>query len=166
MTVASRGRGTNWLNDLFHSRFREIMLHAAAREGFFCPTYCLMTDHIHFIWMGLRLDSDQQNGIKFLRERLGPALLPHRWQHQPHDHVLREEERKRGAFAKVCFYLIDNAREAGLVKHPSEWPFAGAVMPGYPAVHPLEDKFWPLFWKVYLAARAPDAGNLKRPPIG
>jgi hypothetical protein len=56
-------------------------------------------------------------------------------------------------------------RAAELVKHPQDWPFAGAVVPWYPAVHPLEQDFWPLFWKLYLAARAPDAGNIRRPPL-
>ena len=37
-------RGTGWLSDAFHAHFREIMLHAAAREGLFCP--------ITFIWFG------------------------------------------------------------------------------------------------------------------
>ena len=158
-------RGTGWLNELFHARFREILLHAAAREGLFCPTYCLMPDHIHLVWMGLRRDTDQRNGMKFLREHVGKLLRPHRFQHQPHDHVLREEERKREAFRKVCFYVIDDARIAELVKHPKDWPFAGAVVPGYPELHPLEEDFWPLFWKLYLAARAPDAGAIKRPPL-
>ena len=159
-------RATGWLDELFHARFREIMLHAAAREGLFCPTYCLMPEHIHLVWMGLRRDSDQRNGMKFLREHLGPVLRPHRFQHQAHDHVLREEERQRRAFAKVCFYVIDNARVAGLVKHPRDWAFAGAVVPGYPVLHPLADDFWPLFWKLHLAARAPDAGDIKRPAKG
>src|SRR5687768_2119781 len=79
-TMAIAQRGSGWLNDLFHVRFREIMRHAAAREGFFCPTYCLMPDHIHLVWMGPRRDSDQKNGMKFLREHLGPVLLPHRFQ--------------------------------------------------------------------------------------
>src|SRR5260221_9874948 len=35
-------RGTGWLNETFQARFRETMLHAAAREGLFCPTYCLI----------------------------------------------------------------------------------------------------------------------------
>ena len=38
-------RGTGWLTDQFHFQFREIMLHTAAREGLFCPAYCLMADH-------------------------------------------------------------------------------------------------------------------------
>jgi len=69
-------RGTGWLNERFHSQFREIMLHATAREGLFCPTYCLMPDHVHLLWMGLRRDSNQRNGMKFLREHLAPAPAP------------------------------------------------------------------------------------------
>jgi hypothetical protein len=73
-------------------------------------------------------------------------------------------ERKREAFRKVCFYVIDNARAAELVGHPKEWRFAGAIVPGYPELHPLADGFWPLFWKLYQTARAPDAGKIIRPP--
>ncbi|MDD5141192.1 MAG: hypothetical protein PHY43_13135 [Verrucomicrobiales bacterium] len=162
-TMPIARRGTGWLNAAFHAHFREIMLHAAAREGLFCPTYCLMPDHIHLVWMGLRRESNQRNGLKFLREHLGPALRPHRFQHQPHDHVLREGERIRRVFSKVCFYIIDNARAAELVKRPDEWPYAGAIVPDYPALHPLGEKFWPLFWKLYAAACAPDAGHIVRP---
>jgi putative transposase len=158
-------RGTGWLNDAFHAHFREVMLHAAAREGLFCPTYCLMPDHIHLVWMGMRRDTDQKNGMKFLREHLGPKLRPHCFQHQAHDHVLRAEQRKRNAFAKVCFYIIDNARKEGLVAHPKEWTFCGAVVPGYPTLHPLEEDFWPKFWKIYSAALASDAGKITRPPF-
>ena len=158
-------RRTGWLGDAFHAYFREIMLHAAAREGLLCPTYCLMPDHIHLVWMGMRRDSDQKNGMKFLREHLGPKLRPHQFQHQAHDHVLREEQRKRNAFAKVCFYIIDNARKDGLVKHPKEWNLCGALIPGYPTLHPLEEDFWPKFWKLYAATLAPDAGKIIRPPF-
>jgi len=156
-------RGTGWLNDAFHTHLREVMLHAAAREGLFCPTYCLMPDHIHLVWMGMRLESDQRNGMKFLREYLTPKLRPHCFQHQAHDHVLREEQRKRDAFAKVCFYIIDNAREEGLVDDPIKWAFCGAVIPGYPSMHPMEDDFWPKFWKLYVTALAPDAKKITRP---
>jgi|ERR1700677_4409413 len=157
-------RATGWLNEAFHARFRETMLHAASREGLFCPTYCLMPDHIHLLWMGLRPDSNQRNGMKFLREHLARALQPHRFQHQSHDHVLRDEERKRNAFAKICFYILANPVRAGLVKEREIWPFCGAIIPGYPAPHPSNDGFWPLFWKLYLAARSSDAGQRKLPP--
>ncbi|MEP6663311.1 MAG: hypothetical protein ABJC04_06555, partial [Verrucomicrobiota bacterium] len=108
---------------------------------------------------------DQRNGMAFLRTYLEPKLAPQKFQHQAHDHVLKEKERQRNAFAIVCFYIIDNARVAELVKHPKDWPFAGAIVPGYPALHPLEDDFWPKFWKLYGKAKHPDAGNIKRPPI-
>jgi hypothetical protein len=156
-------RGTGWLNAAFHVHFREIMLHAAAREGLLCPAYCLMPDHLHLVWMGLRQESDQRNGVKFLREHLGPALRPHRFQHQPHDHVLQESERIRRVFSKVCFYLMDNPCRAKLVERPEDWPFAGAIVPGYPDLHPLGEKFWPLFWKLYTSACAPNAGHIQRP---
>ncbi len=163
LPVSHRQQG--WLDEKFHTAFREMLLHAAAREGLFCPTYCLMPDHLHLVWMGLRLDSDQRNGMAFLRTYLEPKLAPQKFQHQAHDHVLKEEERKRNAFAVICFYIIDNARVAELVKHPKDWPFAGAIVPGYPALHPLEDDFWLKFWKLYGRAKHPDAGNIKRPPI-
>ena len=164
-TMPIAQRGTGWLTDGFHAHFREFMLHAAAREGLFCPTYCLMPDHIHLVWMGVRRETDQKNGMKFLREHLAPNLRPHRFQHQAHDHVLRTEQRKRKAFAKVCFYIIDNARKEGLVIHPKEWKFCGAIIPGYPAMHPLEEDFWPKFWKIYAASLAADAGQIVRPPF-
>lgn len=157
------GRKTSWLTETIHRRFCEIMLHAAAQEGLLCPTYCLMPDHIHLLWMGLRLDSNQRNGIKFLREHLSRALRPYRFQHQAHDHVLRQEERRRNAFGKVCFYILANPVRAGLIMESAEWPFRGAVIPGYPSLQPWKEDFWPLFWKLYSAMRAPNAGNIKRP---
>ena len=67
-------RGTGWLDDAFHARFRELLLHAAAREALLCPVYCLMPDHFHLVWMGLRRASDQRNGMKFLREFVNAEL--------------------------------------------------------------------------------------------
>ena len=162
-TIFDRARG--WLTPEFHQRFRELMLHAAAREGLLCPVYCLMPDHIHLIWMGLRLETDQLNAMAFLRTYLEPLLQPAKFQPQAEDNVLREEERKRGAFAATCFYIGANPVRAELVTDPVQWPFTGCVVPGYPKLHPLAEGFWPKFWKIYSAARHPDAGNLVRPPF-
>ena len=151
-TLEERSRG--WLTSAFHSQFREVMLHAAAREKLFCPAYCLMPDHLHLIWMGLRQNSNQLNAMKFLRTQLEPALgKGRRWQHQPHDHVLREEERKRGAFASFCFYTLANPVRAGLVKQEKDWPFCGALIPGYPDMNPLGERYWEKFWKLYVKGR-------------
>src|ERR1041385_8953843 len=85
LSISQRLQG--WLNDRFHLVFREVTLHCEAREGLVCPTYCLMPDHLHLIWMGLRLDSDQLNGMAFLRTHLKSALSPNCFQHQAHDHL-------------------------------------------------------------------------------
>jgi REP element-mobilizing transposase RayT len=162
-TLPTFDRVHGWLTDKFHAGFRELMLHAAAREGLLCPVYCLMPDHVHLVWMGLRPVSNQRNGMSFLRTYLGPALAPAKFQPQAHDSVLREREREHGAFGKVCFYILDNPVRAGLVSRPEEWRFSGAVVPGYPKLHPLEPDFWEKFWRVYGQARHPEAGDLKRP---
>ncbi|MCI0535017.1 MAG: hypothetical protein L0Z50_07300 [Verrucomicrobiales bacterium] len=164
-TQTTFDRAKGWLNDGFHARFRELMLHAAAREGLFCPIYCLMPDHIHLIWMGLHLDSDQRNGMAFLRTHLEPELRPRKFQSQAEDNVLRQEERKHGASASVCFYILNNPVRAELVTHAQDWPYCGAIRPGYPRSHPLDEDFWPTFWKLYEKCRAPDAGNIDRPPF-
>ena len=73
LTIEHRAQG--WLNVSFHARFRELMLHAAARSHLLCPTYCLMPDHLHFVWMGLHQQSNQLNAMKkFLRIHLEPEL--------------------------------------------------------------------------------------------
>ena len=163
LPIAQRRQGC--LDEPFHAAFRELLLHAAAREGLFCPTYCLMPDHLHLVWMGLRLDSDQLNGMAFLRTHLKPKLAPQQFQHQSHEHVLKEDERRHNAFERLCHYILDNPRVAELAKLSEEWPFSGAIVPGYPTLHPLHDDFWPKFWKLYAQAKHPDAGKILRPPI-
>ena len=164
-TLPISRRRQGWSNERFHAAFRELMLHTAAREGLFSPTYCRMPDHLHLVWMGFRLDSDQLNGMAFLRTHLKPKLAPQKFQHQPHDHVLKEEERRRNAFARVCNYILENPLRAELVKHPREWAFNGTVVPGYPTLHPLQQYFRPKFWRVYTQAKHPNAGEFIRPPI-
>ena len=100
-----------------------------------------------------------------LRAHLKPKLALQKFQHQPHDLVLKQEERLRNAFERVCHYILDNPRVAELMKTPDEWPFSGAVVPGYPTLHPLQDDFWPKFWKLFAQAKHPEAGNIVHPPI-
>jgi REP element-mobilizing transposase RayT len=169
-TITLEHRAQGWLDASIHARFRELTLHTAAREGLFCPAYVLMPDHMHLVWMGLRLASDQINGMRFLRRYLQQELVrrnsatapPVRLEKQAHDTVLREEERKRGAFASACIYVLNNPVRAGLVARARDWSWLGAVVPGYPDVHPLDDDYWPLFWKLYEQQREP--GNPPRLP--
>jgi len=159
-TITLEHRAKGWLDAAFHGCFRELLLHAAAREGLFCPTYVLMPDHLHVCWLGFRVASDQRNAMRFLRKylarelaRRSPSHVEYQLQKQSHDTVLREKDRTRGALAKVCFYLLDNPRRAGLVAHPSEWPYLGAVVAGYPFLDPLTEEFWSMFWKLYAEHR-------------
>ena len=159
LTVFNKAKG--WLTPAFHQRFQNLMLHAAAREGLACPVYCLMPDHIHLVWMGLRLDSDQINGMAFLRTYLEPEFSPAKFQPQPQDEVLREEQRKRNAFAKVCSYIAANPVRAKLIGDKETWPFTGCVIPGYPKLNPLTEDYWSKFWRILVKLRQPDAGNIK-----
>ena len=165
-TITFERRATGWLNPLFHASFRELLLHAAARQQLFCPAYIVMPDHIHLFWLGLKLRSDQRNAMRFLRKHLQAELTrrsPHRvefdLQKQPHDSVLREQDRTRGALSRACFYVLDNPRRKGLAGHPRDWPNLGAVVPGFPFRHPQTEDFWGLFWKIYAAQRDPLPAN-------
>ncbi|MEO7298710.1 MAG: hypothetical protein ABI042_09065 [Verrucomicrobiota bacterium] len=158
-----------WLDERFHFQFRELLTHACARERLYCPAYCLMPDHLHLMWLGLALESDQLNAMKFLRLHLNRLLAgdtlvsgagnsakrPWCLQPQAFDHVLREEEWKKNAFAKVCFYILANPVRANLVKREIDWPYLGATIPGYPDLHPMREDYWELFWKLYAKFREP-----------
>jgi putative transposase len=164
-TLSIAHRRQDWLDERFHSAFRELMLHASARESLICPSYCLMPDHLHLICMGLNLESDQINGIAFLRTHLEPKLNPLKFQHQAHDHVLKEKERRHNAFARACQYILQNPVQAELVKDPVSWPFSGSLVLGYPKLNPFNDSFWPKFWNLYSQMKHPDAHKILRPPI-
>jgi len=150
MTVQDRVEG--WLKPGFHARFREILLHTMARHDLICPIYCLMPDHMHLLWMGVSNDSDQKQAAKFFREHLNPLLARSvpgtRFQKQAYDHVLRQSERGPDAVREMAWYIQQNAVRAELVTAASEWPFLGSMLPGYPTLHPLHEKFWERFWKI------------------
>lgn len=172
-TIPLEHRATGWLDETFHLHFRELLLHAAAREGLFCPVYVLMPDHLHLLWMGLRGDSDQRNAMIVLRKHLAaelarrsPTGVEFELQKQSHDSVLREKDRLRGAFEKTCFYLLDNPCRKKLVSHPREWPYLGSVVPAYLFLHPLGEDFWEQFSKIYQEQREamPALRRVGRPP--
>jgi len=130
------------------------MLHTPARERLFCPVYCLMPDRIHLVWMGLDAETDQLNGMSFLRTYLKPLLHPQELQHQAFDHVLEEAERGDDAFETACAYVLENPLRAGLVKRVEDWPHTGCILPGYPTLHPLQPEYWSKLWKLFRSKRA------------
>ena len=95
--------------------------------------------------------------MKFLRIHLAPDLGDQRqWQHQPHDRVLRPEERQRNAFGQTCAYILANPVRAQLVKNETDWSYSSAIVPGYLELNPFDKKFWPIFWKIYERERKAD----------
>ncbi len=147
MTIDQRASG--WLDPLHHARLREALCHALARHGVACAVYCLMPDHGHFILCGHSASSDQRAAIRLFRQTWNELLAP-RWslQRQAHDHVLREPQRERGAFAAAAQYILENPVRAKLALDWAAWPYSGCLVPGWPALDPRRPDYWPLFWRI------------------
>src|SRR5438552_797240 len=101
-----------------------------------------MPDHLHLIWIGLFDGSDQRNAVKFFRAQLNPLLekLGARFQEQPYDHVLKDEDRERTSFENVVEYIARNPERAGLVPTDGfhQYPYTGCLVPGYPDLNPWQ----------------------------
>jgi hypothetical protein len=100
--------------------------------------------------VGISAVSNQRLAASFQRKHLNNLLSPHRLQKQAYDHVLREEQRHKGAVEKTVYYILKNPVRADLVNDADAYPFSGCLIPGYPDwnVHNPQS-FWPAFWKVY-----------------
>jgi REP element-mobilizing transposase RayT len=108
-----------------------------------CPTYVLMPDHIHLIWIGAQQSSNQLLANRLLRTHLKLPL-----QKQAYDHVIQEDERTGTLFADTCNYVRNNPARANLVEVAEEWPFQGAMVPGYPSLCQADSS---VFWKCFHA---------------
>ncbi len=144
---------TGWLIPIFYYKFREILAHTMFRYGLCSPIYCCMPDHIHLLWIGILDGADQRAAAKYFRKQLNPVLerLGCRFQNQPHDNVLREEERDRNAFEDVVDYIARNPERKGLVGPDKfrEYPFTGCLMPGYPELRLWQEDYWGRFWRTF-----------------
>jgi len=149
MTVRDREAG--WLTALHHAKLREALLHTLSRYGLLCPVYCLMPDHGHFLWMGLTQSSDQRRAAAFFRRSWNELLQTNgcSLQKQAYDHVLRDEElAEQDLFVAICEYVAENPVASGVVEARADWPFWGAIVPGYPRLDPRDEDFWDRFWKI------------------
>jgi len=148
-TMCLKDQATGWLDASHHTALRRVRLHALAREFICCPAYCLMPDHGHFLFIGYDLRTEQGAAVRWLRREWNQLLSPMKLQHQPYDSVLREKDRSRDAFVDVAGYIMRNPERAGLVGDWLEWPFSGALFPGYPKLDPRKIHFWEDFWTAY-----------------
>jgi putative transposase len=111
------------------SVFRLVLQHilrGGAEEGFSLIAYCFMPDHIHLIVEGLADDSDCKAFIKAAKQYSGyyykrTAGL-RLWQRYGHERVIRDDMER----ALTTRYLVANPVRAGLVDHPSKYPFLGS----------------------------------------
>jgi len=112
-----------------------------------------MPDHFHLLWVGILDKSDQLNAAKYFRKQLNLILEKHnsRFQKQPYDHVLREEELAKDAFEGVVEYIARNPERAELVKPDGyrEYPYTGCLVPGYPELQLWQADYWERFWRTY-----------------
>jgi len=148
MTI--QDRRTGWLDPIFHLGFREVLLHSLARFECVSPAYCLMPDHIHILVVGFSLCADQREMMRHFRRSIRQRLQARGFdlQKQAFDHVLRTEEHERGAFAAAAEYIVANPVRADLAPEAGQYPFSGAVVPGYPELHTVDDEFWWRFWRL------------------
>jgi putative transposase len=155
MTV--QDRRTGWLIPAFGYKFRELLTHAAFRYAFTCPIYCLMPDHMHMLWIGIDDRSDQLKALKYLRKQLAVPLskLEFALQHQPHDHVLRDDERQEAAFETIVEYIARNPERSGLVPRDGfrNYKYTRCLIPGYPELELWQEDFWSRFWRTYTFLR-------------
>ncbi|HAC92811.1 MAG TPA: hypothetical protein DCF63_19585 [Planctomycetaceae bacterium] len=151
MTILNRRKG--WLSALFYYRFRELLTHSQFRFAIACPIFCLMPDHIHLMWMGIREYSNQKLAMRHLRTRCNQSLrrIGFELQDQPHDHVLRENERQESAFIATCEYIARNPERAGLVgiDEYDRYPYTGCLLPGYPELKPFAPDYWTRFNRAF-----------------
>ena len=148
-THATKNRTTGWLTPMFHRDFREVLLHTCARYGLSCPIYCLMPNHWHLVFIGQSEESDQLKATAFLHKQVAIRCSDLPLQDRAHDHILREEERKRDAFSDTCHYIRMNPVRAGIVGDWKEYPYLGAMISGYPGLRWGGDDLWDTFWKIH-----------------
>ncbi len=149
-SMGIENRRSGWLNNSFHVRWREILLHAVARYHLACPAYVLMPDHWHILWIGLGEDSDQRKAAKFFREYSGHLLRESgcQLQKQAYDHVLRDQEQSVDAFSTVAGYILANPERANLSDDWRSYPHLGAIVAGYPVLDTRAHDFWEIFWSI------------------
>jgi len=143
LTMFDKAKG--WLTPALHGQFRELMLHAAAREGLLCPSYCLMPDHLHLIWMGLRLDTDQLNGMAFLRTFSNQRCRPQSSNRKPTTSSCVNSGGSGMPSPASVFTLVPIQSVLNWWPGPKTGRSLVAIVPGYPKLNLFDGGYWPTF---------------------
>jgi len=152
-TITIEDRKTGWLAPNFYYKFRELLTHTTFRYALTCPIFCLMPDHMHLLWIGIEERSDQLKAMRFFRRQLAMPLnaLGFDFQHQPYDHVLRDDERLEGPVQDLVEYIARNPERKQLVPMDGfrDHKFTGSLIPGYPELTLWQPDYWSRFWRTY-----------------
>jgi len=104
------------------------MLRTAEKFGFAVYAYCLMPDHVHFVLLGSRDDSDLKVFVRSWNTQTGYAWRRiHRgglWQGGYYEHILRSEV----SIYFAAQYVAMNPVRAGIVADPAEYEFSGSTV--------------------------------------
>ena len=88
--------------------------------------YCFMPDHVHLLVEGTTAHADLRRVAKRLKQGSGQAWKcrtgSRLWQEGYYDRVLRPEDDAKA----VARYILENPVRAGLVAHPSQYPYLGS----------------------------------------
>ena len=108
---------------------------------------------LDMLWIGIDAQSDQCNAMKYWRKHMREVLkkIGFDFQHQPYDHVLREDERQEQAFENLVEYIARNPERKGLVPIDQfkAYKYSGSLMPGYPELDFRQANYWQRFWRCY-----------------
>jgi REP element-mobilizing transposase RayT len=148
-TFSIQGRKTGWLCPEHEADLLSAMRDWLVRYHLCCYAYCLMPDHGHFLLIGLNDRSDQQAFVREFTRSWNQLLGPLQLSRQAYDSVLREKDRRSGAFSDLGDYIWQNPVRAELVGKWQDWPHLGTVLPGYRSLDPRKPYFRDNFWKGY-----------------
>jgi len=154
------GRKTGWLDAKLLFRFREILAHTTFRYQIGCLIYCLMPDHIHMLWGGLAVRSDQHLAMQRFRLDMNDSLrrTGFEFQKQPYDHVLKDTELERDALEVTAEYIARNPERRGLVPHDqfANYPYTGCLLPGACRLRLYRGTQWDEIWRTFSFLKSTD----------
>lgn len=99
----------------------------ASVEQFVLVAYCFMPDHVHILAEATSESSNFRQFVKRSKQHSGAAYALRYghplWQEGYFERVLRPGDDTR----EVVRYLLANPVRAGLVTHPSQYPYVGST---------------------------------------
>lgn len=126
--VIARGnrRQTVFADDYDRRLFLLLLADAAARHGWRCGAYCLLSNHFHLLIHTPRSGDDLAAGMHRLSGRYAQwfndryELSGHLFQGRFHSELIESE----GHLLEVVRYVYLNPERAGLCTAPEAWPWS------------------------------------------